>query len=74
MSFRWQIGDGAKILFWFDSWFEGKELWKEVAHIDRRYNSITLNQVLKGDGTWDFSILYTTVLSTIVHHLTHSGI
>lgn len=57
-SFRWQICDGSKILFWFDSWFQEKELWKEVNYIDRRDNLTTLNQVLKSDGTWNFSVLY----------------
>lgn len=36
IKFRWQVGNGATILFWLDPWFTNEGLYKQMTFVDKR--------------------------------------
>lgn len=71
-SFRWRVGNGEKINFWFDIWFKDRALFSFIESVDNRDLSVSLSQVLMANGQWNFSSLHTTIPPLLAEELRDS--
>lgn len=59
--FRWRIGNGEGISFWYDNWLETFRLCDKVENINPGDSTLRLCDVLDEDGTWKLDSITTYI-------------
>lgn len=67
--FRWRIGDGNSISFWYDNWLGSGRICERIEYIDPLENQLRLVNVLQQDGYLSVHELNTVIPSNLAAEL-----